>query len=288
MSLPFIDRHPTPQEVEKLRLLLSTYQDGSGGTKVDRKNPNILSFPDSRDFERCIALTFNGEAPEGKRVFDVIFKDENGVEYGISCKMKGDDAWKKLIPAPGNQPYIHMELSNASGDFRDALIRQNINLDNYTHGTNPYPAGRAVVNLVKIWHRRESLVNGGSANLLKSYFLAMVYEIKSTKCSIFQMPLYLPNPRALTWYCPTKISRGQEVPCKRIQGDINGIKIFDYYGTSGGQLKYYYPLSWPIVWSCSFMLEPLPTEIISQDPALRKASSYFNEAWQRCIEMEQE
>gem|GEM_PF-7109263 len=30
MSLPLIDRPPTPLEVEKLRLVLSTYQDGSG------------------------------------------------------------------------------------------------------------------------------------------------------------------------------------------------------------------------------------------------------------------
>jgi hypothetical protein len=286
--LPFVDRFPTAQEVEKLRLLLSTYQDGSGGIKVDRrKNPRILSLPNYRDFERCVAIAFGGEATESKRVFDVILKDENGIEYGISCKMKGDDAWRKLGQNYNNHGYIHMELANASGDFRSALMKQNITLDNYTERNNPQIAGRAVINLVKVWHRRESLANGGSVNLRKSYFLAMVYETSSTQCSLFQLPLILPNPRALTWYCPTKMFRGEEVSCKRIQGDLSGIKIFDYYATSGGQLKYYYPLSWPILWSASFKLEQIPMHILLQDPVSRKAELYFEEAWQQCFESTQ-
>ncbi|NEQ96701.1 MAG: hypothetical protein F6K30_08260 [Cyanothece sp. SIO2G6] len=155
-------------------------------------------------------------------------------------------------------------------------------MEKYTVGNNPYFAGRAVINLVKVWHRRESLTNGGSTNLEKSCFLTMIYETSSARCSLFQLPLKLPNPRFLGWYCPTKKLRGEVVPCKRIQGDLSGIKIFDYYATSGGQLKYYYPLSWPILWSVSFKLEEIPMHILSQDPISRKAELYFEEAWQKC------
>ncbi len=283
MPLAFVDRYPTVEEVEKLRLLLSTYQDGSGGTKVSRsKNPNILSLPDYRDFERCVAIAFRGEATESKRVFDVILRDQQGVEYGLSCKMKGDDAWRKLMPSRNNLGYIHMELANASGDFKSALERQGLSFDNYTLEHNPFIAGRAVINLVKRWPRRECVINKGKVNLRKSYYLAMVYEVSSARCSLFQLPLFLPNPRSLNWQCPTKTEKGVNVPCKRIQGDLAGVKIFDYYATSGGQLKYYYPTTWPILWSVSFKLERIPEHILLQDPVSRKAELYFEEAWYSC------
>lgn len=281
--LPFVDRLPTAQEVEKLRLLLSTYQDGSGGIKVNRKNKSISSFPDYRDFERCVAIAFGGRATENKGVFDVILRnDENNIEYGISCKMKGDDAWRKLTGSSVDHAYIHMELANASGDFRNALAKENITLDNYTDGNNPLVAGRAIINLVKSWHDREDFSGEGSIDLKRSCFLVMVYDTSSTRCSLFQLPLALPDPCSLNWYCPTKKSAGKVVPCKRIQGDFSGVKIFDYYATSGGQLKYYYPLSWPIPWSASFELENIPKHILLKDPVSTKAEIYFEEAWQKC------
>ena len=62
----------TEQEVEKIRLLLSVYQDGSGMLALD----NGLSIPGWRDFERAVAAALGGKPPkgegqEGKNVFDV-------------------------------------------------------------------------------------------------------------------------------------------------------------------------------------------------------------------------
>lgn len=282
-DLPFVDRLPTDKEVEKLRLLLSTYQDGSGGIKVgSKKNKKISSLPNFRDFERCVATAFGGEATETKEIFDVILKADDKTRYGISCKMKGDDAWKNLTDTPEKYGYIHIELSNAAGAFKDALSRQNITLDNYTNHSNPYQAGRAVINLVKKWHRLESKANGGSIDLSKSFFLSMIYDTSSTRCSLFLLPLKLPNPRFLEWYCPMKKKNGSEVKCNRIQGDLSGFKVFDYYGNSGGQLKYYYLLSWPVLWSVSFTLEEIPSHLLTKDSASRKAEIYFEEFWKNC------
>ncbi len=163
---------------------------------------------------------------------------------------------------------------------------QGLTLNNYTLESNPKIAGRAVLNLVKKWHRRVAIVNGGSINIRKSYFLTMIYKYddKAVKCSLFQLPVGLPNPRHLTWHCPNKKEKGKLVPSKRIQGDFKGTKIFDFYGTGGGQLKYYYPLDWPIIWSASFELEKIPEEVLQQDQLSKKAILYFEEAWKKATQ----
>ncbi|MBI1880249.1 MAG: hypothetical protein HYR94_18855 [Chloroflexi bacterium] len=58
MSLIFVDREPTEQEVQRFRLILSTYQDGTGQLAA----ANNMTLPGWRDFERSAALAFGGEA----------------------------------------------------------------------------------------------------------------------------------------------------------------------------------------------------------------------------------
>lgn len=55
----------SPDEVERIRLLLSTYQDGTGQYSGGQE-------PGWRDFERVTALTFAGAAQESKSIFDVL------------------------------------------------------------------------------------------------------------------------------------------------------------------------------------------------------------------------
>ena len=55
MSIPFVTRNPTFQEIERLRLILSTYQDGSGMIKRTDK-----TIPGCRDFERAVAVSSAG------------------------------------------------------------------------------------------------------------------------------------------------------------------------------------------------------------------------------------
>ncbi len=78
MVLPFIHRKPTAQEVEKVRLLLSTFQDGSGMLA----KPGGGTLPGWRDFERTVAAVFNGVNQENKFIFDVLLSDpETSVGY---------------------------------------------------------------------------------------------------------------------------------------------------------------------------------------------------------------
>lgn len=58
MSLPFVDRPPTTGEVEKIRLLLSAYQDGTGMLAAE----NGRTLPGWRGFERSVAMALTGRA----------------------------------------------------------------------------------------------------------------------------------------------------------------------------------------------------------------------------------
>ena len=71
MPIDLAQRPPTPQEFEKFRLILSTYQDGTGMLAA----ASGRTLPGWRDFERAIALTFNGAASENKDIFDVRLPD---------------------------------------------------------------------------------------------------------------------------------------------------------------------------------------------------------------------
>lgn len=86
--LVFAERPPNKNEIEQLRLVLSTYQDGYGQLAVPSSS---LTLPGWRDFERAVASVFGGEAQESKAIYDVLFPNSYALDmyYGLSCKMRG-------------------------------------------------------------------------------------------------------------------------------------------------------------------------------------------------------
>lgn len=145
MPLPLIDRKPTPGEIEKLRLLLSIYQDGTG-MLADKNNPG-LTLPGWRDFERATALAFSGYAQESKAIFDVLFPDQNNpkVSYGISCKMRN------TLDRIYNDGRVTLELSNSAGMFWKELNQ--VGITQSTYRTKPQEVGSAIISLYEQWHR---------------------------------------------------------------------------------------------------------------------------------------
>lgn len=75
----------TSTQVERIRLILSTYQDGTG--QLTLKSGTTL--PGWRDFERAVAHSLAGIGQENKAIFDVLIpKPGTNTFYGISCKMR--------------------------------------------------------------------------------------------------------------------------------------------------------------------------------------------------------
>lgn len=100
---------PTKSQVEKLRLVLSTYQDGTGQLIFESDK----SLPGWRDFERSVAFVFSGIAQESKAIFDVLVPilPETETYYGISCKMR------ETLQTINKTGRVTVEVSNSAGKF---------------------------------------------------------------------------------------------------------------------------------------------------------------------------
>jgi len=264
MSLAFVHRPPTSRELLKLRLLLSTYQDGTGQL-FDKKIGATL--PGWRDFERAVALALGGEAQESKAIFDVLLPDpvRSGIHYGISCKMR------QTLKYVERTSQVTVEVSNSTRKFWDALKANGLYEDNY--GDDPKQMGKVLIDLVESWHDAVSIKHGGNVDLTGSFYLMLQWDKASQRYQLFQFPIALPNPDALHW-----VVDGQRL----IGRDSRGL-LFEWYGLSGGQLKYY-PFASDAKWQSEpFRLEPLPS-LPEGNEILRKAAEYFPTLWQEACE----
>ncbi len=262
MTQALVDRPPTEREVERLRLILSTYQDGTGMLQVK----NGMTLPGWRDFERAVALAFNGEAQESKAIFDVLLPSQGGarIKYGLSCKMRRE---LNKIRRTGR---VSLELSNSAGQFWDYLRTKGVDQSNYRDRS--LEVGVSLIEVVESWHRAVSAELGGFVDLAKSFYLVLSWS-QARHYQLHQFPLTLPNPRELNWHFPFKKS-GQAG--RRIVGDDDSGTLFEWYGESGGQLKYY-PLASTAIWASEpFQLESLGN---IEYGILKKAALYFPEKW---------
>jgi hypothetical protein len=253
MTLPFVNRAPTVEEIERFRLILSTYQDGTGMLK-----DGIL--PGWRDFERSVAAAFGGTALETKGIYDVVLTDSTtATQYGISCKMRNT---LKEVDRKGR---VTIELSNASGEFWDSIKNEGLTQEDYHKQADA--VGVILMDSVERWHRSVGLESGGYIDNSKSFYLALQWNGMAGDYQLFQFAIDLPDAKTLKW----------EVLSRRLIGyDQDGV-LFEWYGLSGGQFKYY-PLVDAAIWqSPRFRLEPLPTNL--EYSLLRKAEAYFPEKW---------
>lgn|GEM_PF-2780479 len=92
--------------------------------------------------------------------------------------------------------------------------------------------GESLIELVEMWHSKESSVSGGSMELIASFYLVLSWNKKGSY-QLHQFPLILPDPSTLYWYFPNKTRKGVEEPAQRLCGaDETGV-IFEWYGQSG-------------------------------------------------------
>ena len=239
----FRDRPPTAREFERLRLALSTFRDGSGMQRVSGS-----TFPGWRDFERATAACFNGHAPESKAVFDIEIDVLQRKPFGLSLKSS------KSNPS---DDFVLMELSNSHAKFQAHLESQGLDAR-----IRPDLAGPSLIGLVKSWHAEEA----GRIDVDKSAYVVLTHasDWSSYEVLWFDLEIEEPDPNDMDW----------QYTGKRISGVSSGHRIWDWYGWSGGQLKYYPLKNWAIWNSGPFQLEVPSTE----DPA-EKARRYWPDLW---------
>lgn len=262
---PFAQRPPSGKEIERLRLLLSTYQDGTGMLAS-----GLSTLPGWRDFERAVALAFGGVSSENKDIFDVRLPDPEraGVFFGVSCKMRGE------LSRINRDGRVTIEVSNSARKFWDRLNANDIFQANYA--SRPSDVGNALIELVSQWHQDASLEKGGNVDLSKSCYLILSWNTQGWY-QLHQFPITLPQPHNLSWQFPIHTSQGTQRTARRIIGTDDTGTIFEWYGESGGQLKYY-PLAENALWQSErFRLEPIPPG--QEHDVLRKARIYFPAKW---------
>lgn len=253
-------------QVEQIRLLMSTYQDGSGQLRVK----NGKTFPNWRDFERSVATTFKGHAFEDKGFFDVAINgkeiDEVG-NIGISCKMRN------TLSAFTSNGSISLELSNAYNKFWAELNRNKIENIRFVR-VIPERAGKIIVDLYESWKYEAAKKIG--VEIEKSFYLTCLYHLKKGIYQLFALPFLLPDPQTLTW--TVRESKDGNENRGTLIGKKGNTIIIEWYGISGGQLKYY-PTIDDVIWQSEpFNLEPIPnTE--SGYGLIQKAKSYFPNKW---------
>lgn len=228
-----------------------------------------MTLPGWRDFERAVALAFGGEAQENKAIFDVLLPghERPDVKYGLSCKMRRE------LDRVDKDGRVTLELSNSAGKFWDHLKMKGINQTNYKR--RPLEVGVALIELVEQWHKDVSLERGGNVDLTGSSYLALSWN-RAGWYQLYQFALQLPNPKRLKWYFPTVTKKGVKTSARHLRGDEASGTLFEWYGESGGQLKYY-PRADSAVWSSErFRLEPLGNV---EHGILAKVDTYFPELW---------
>jgi hypothetical protein len=268
MTIPFIHRNPTKKEFERFRLILSTYQDGSG----QQAAKGGQTLPGWRDFERSVALAFNGIAQESKFIFDVLIPDpkRNDVYFGLSCKMR------RTLNDTKRTGRVTLELSNSSGAFWEQLRQISIHQQNYKD--RPFDVARALLDQEYEWHKRVGLDREGVIDLSRSFYLALSWNTKG-EYQLFKFSLDLPDPLHLTWDFPVIEVNGIVKRARRLRGQDEKGTLFEWYGESGGQLKYY-PLVEDALWKSEvFHLEPLPMDWKEKHGILAKARDYFPRLW---------
>lgn len=221
------------------------------------------TLPGWRDFERTVAIVLGGEGQENKAIFDVLVPKTQGssvIKFGISCKMRSE---LNKLEKTGR---VSFELSNSAGYFWGRLKSQGINPKNYRR--KPGAVGKALLGLVGSWHRAVSVQRGGVVDLRKSFYLVLSWS-REGRYQLHQFRIHMPAPSALRWYFSTS---------RCLKGDEAHGTLFEWYGESGGQLKYY-PLAKNAQWHSEvFSLEPIKN---LKGGMLAKVATYFPELWKK-------
>jgi hypothetical protein len=180
MSIPFIDRNPTDTELEKVRLILSSYQESG-----------LLILEDSRtiDFIRAISTVFQAQKSQiVPSNFDLVLKPNNSdSQYGISCLTQ------------------RMPLANTKASSKRSKIMIRIRYKSHflpfefngeTISTiTPEKRGHLILEGIKT---RENKSNE-NIDLSRSFYLILFYNNEGCY-QILQVPFELPNPDSLRWY----------------------------------------------------------------------------------------
>jgi hypothetical protein len=274
--VPLVTVAPTQKDTTMLMLAMSTYCDGTG----QEREKDGSTRPGWRDYERVFTEVLKGFGPENKDVFDVVVATHNADSdaYGISLKSKHLSRKSAIGDLEANGR-VHMEMANSPAKFWAALFNKGVREDDFTNMRQADLVGATVLEVVQDWHteakvKYEQENPGHNLRLDKSVYITVSYSspIPGTgrQYQVHSFPLDFPS--TVRWeYISNRCLRGYDT---RYDGEV----AFDWYGLSGGQLKYYPRAADSLFKTEQFTLLKPKNVLI-----LEKAETYWPDIWRDAI-----
>lgn len=274
LKIPLVNRQPTEDEAKLIMLAMSTYRDGTG----QEREKDGSTRPGWRDFERIFAEVLKGKAPENKDIFDVVVPagPDTPKCYGVSLKSK-QLTRVSAIEDLEEDGRVHMELANSPAKFWEALFVKGMREADFTSMNHADEMGKTVLEVVEKWHDEAKLKYehenpGADLIVSESVYITVSYGKPvpgvGRHYQVHSFPLKF--PRNIRWeFISPRCLRGYDT---RYENEV----VFDWYGLSGGQLKYYPRASEAIYKTQPFVL--LKPENIS---ILEKAETYWPEEFEK-------
>jgi hypothetical protein len=191
-----------------------------------------------RQMERVFADLFGGTANENKDVFDVVVPIDSKSDIGLSIKSKNfpPNAFTSLE----SDGRVYMELTNSPAKIWASLNRKGLYDTDFQSKNKANDIGVALIETVESWHL-EAKTNypnysqGKALDLSKSVYITVTMtdptETTERQYIVHSFPLNLPKPIRWEKHTP-KCLRG-------FDPDHPTQALYDWYPSSGGQLKYY-------------------------------------------------
>lgn len=236
MSRPFLTRSPSPTELTLLKKFLASYRDGSGNLR----EPDGSSRAEFRQIERCFAELLHGTTTENKAFYDfVVQSNENGgvAVRGASIKSK---ELEQLNSYPAQQATMrsYLELSNSAAKDWAMCHERGLSEQTFRDGQQANTFGQAIIDRQRIERQTSQVTYLNSIPGANKFFI-------EDDCVYISL-LYSPMVRGERSYLVSSFGAVLPAPAswsfkgRRLVGkEADDSVLYEWYGLSGGQLKYY-------------------------------------------------
>lgn len=236
MSRAFLTRSPNPAELTLLKKYLASYRDGSGNLR----EPDGSSRAEFRQIERCFAELLHGTTTENKAFYDfVVQSNENGgiAVRGASIKSKEHENLNSY-DAQNATIRSYLELSNSSAKDWTMCRDRGLSDQIFREGNQAEEFGQAILDRQKIERQTSQVtylnsIPGANKSFVERdcVYISLLYSPmvrgeRSYLVSSFHA--VLPEPASWSF-------KGRRLVGKAADGSV----LYEWYGLSGGQLKYY-------------------------------------------------
>lgn len=236
MSRAFLTRDPKPSELTLLQKYMASYRDGSGNLRESDGSTRA----EFRQIERCFAELLHGTTTENKAFYDFVVQSNEGggiAVRGASIKSKEHENLNNYATQKGAMR-SYLELSNSAAKDWAMCQERGLSEQIFRDGQKPEEFGQAILDRQRIERQTSQTtylnsIPGANKSFVEadSVYISVLYSpMVNGERSYLVSSFHAVLPAAESWSF-----KGRRLVGK----DGDGAVLYEWYGLSGGQLKYY-------------------------------------------------